>query len=120
MSFLISAKVAGGSRVVALAEESSFAGGGGGVEISGADSPSGPSGSDSRSRFSSFEATDWVRREPGGRRREVIGEIRVVGVDEGVSEGLDCVPCVRLVPVRGVSGGDGFPNRPGEEGATTN
>jgi hypothetical protein len=61
MSLLISAKVAGGSLVglAALVEESSFAGRGGGVEISsGPDSPSGPSGSDSRSRFSSLETTD--------------------------------------------------------------
>ena len=91
MSLLISAKVAGGSLVglVALVEESSFAGGGGGVEISsGPDSPSGPSGSDSRSKSWSFETTDWPRREPVGRRREVIGEIRLVVGVEVVVEGL--------------------------------
>ena len=61
---------------------SSFAGGGGGAIVSGAVSPKGPRGSDSRSNSSSLETTDWPRREPGGRRREEIGEVRVVrGVD---------------------------------------
>lgn len=66
-----------------MERESSFAGGGGGAIVSGAVSPRGPRGSDSRSSSSSLETTDCPRREPGGRRREEIGEFRDVvrGVD---------------------------------------
>lgn len=52
--------------------------------VSGVDSPRGPRGSESRSKSSSFEITDWPRREPVGRRRDARGEERgaeVGGVD---------------------------------------
>lgn len=73
-SDLISAKVVGGCRGVRVEGESSFAGGGGGATLSVAFSPRGPRGSDSRSKSSNLEMTDWPRREPVGRRREDIGE----------------------------------------------
>ena len=80
--------VGGCIRDVRVGRESSFAGGGGGVAImSGVDSPRGPRGSESRSKSSSFEITDWPRREPVGRRRDASGEERgaeVRGVDVDV------------------------------------
>ena len=48
----------GGCREVRVEGESSFAGGGGGPTVSGAVSPRGPRGSDSRSKSSNFEMTD--------------------------------------------------------------
>lgn len=52
-------------------------------------SPSGPSGSDWISKSSNLEMTDCPRREPGGRRREEMGEVReVVREVEGDVEGL--------------------------------
>ena len=64
----------GGCRESRVDGESSFAGGGGGAIVSGEVSPRGPRGSDSRSKSSNFEMTDWPRRDPVGRRRDVIGE----------------------------------------------
>jgi hypothetical protein len=83
-SDFISAKVVGGCLVTLVAGESSFAGRGGGATMSGADSPKGPRGSDSISKSSNFETIDWAKREPVGRRREAIGDMRVVVVVRGV------------------------------------
>jgi hypothetical protein len=68
---------------------SSFAGGGGGATISGAGSPRGPRGSDSKSKSSNLETIDWPRREPVGRRREVIGDDLVAVVVRGVEVVVD-------------------------------
>jgi len=84
----------GGCLVALVTEESSFAGGGGGATISDADSPKGPRGSDSKSKSSSLETMDWAKREPGGRRREAIGDVRVVVEARGADvdpEGLASV-----------------------------
>jgi hypothetical protein len=60
ISALISENVVAGCCLVCRADgESSFAGGGGGATVSDPPvSPSGPSGSDSKSKSSSFETTD--------------------------------------------------------------
>jgi hypothetical protein len=91
ISDLISANVVGGCLVTLGAGESSFAGGGGGAMTSGADSPNGPRGSDSKSRSSNLETIDWAKREPVGRRREAIGDVRLadeVRVVDAETEGL--------------------------------
>jgi hypothetical protein len=80
ISDFISANVVAGCLDVRTEGVSSFAGGGGGATSSGADSPSGPRGSDSKSNSSNFDVTDCPRREPVGRRREVIGDLVVVVV----------------------------------------
>lgn len=89
--------------------ESSFAGGGGGATISGADSPSGPRGSDAKSKSSILDTTtDWPRRELVGRRRDVSGEARFVLVVRGVDVVVKGFCCM----VDRFDGGDDDPNRP--------
>jgi hypothetical protein len=90
ISALISKNVVGGAlRVV----ESSFAGGGGGGETTSEveGSPRGPRGSDSMSRVSRRVTSDCARREPGGRRREEIGEARGAGRSDGVEADMEDV-----------------------------
>ena len=57
-SDFISANVVGGCLNGRAEGESSFAGGGGGATISGALSPRGPRGSESKSKSSNLETTD--------------------------------------------------------------
>jgi hypothetical protein len=89
ISDLISENVVAGARGVG---EPSFAGGGGGggaiiSEVEGA--PRGPRGSDSRSRDSRRETTDFARREPVGRRREEIWDVIGGGRREGVEADME-------------------------------
>jgi hypothetical protein len=93
ISDLISANVVGGCLATLGAGESSFAGGGGGATTSGADSPKGPRGSDSKSRSSNLETMDCAKREPVGRRREAMGDVRLadeVRVVDALTDGLAC------------------------------
>jgi hypothetical protein len=91
ISDLISANVVGGCLATLGAGESSFAGGGGGATSSGADSPKGPRGSDSKSRSSNLETMDCAKREPVGRRCEAIADVRLadeVRAVDAETEGL--------------------------------
>ena len=96
----------GGCLVALVTGESSFAGGGGGVTTSGADSPRGPRGSDSKFKSSSLETMDWAKREPGGRRREAIGDVRVVVEARGVDVDPEGLASVEVRPAERGPGDD--------------
>ena len=88
-----------------------MAGGGGGATISGADSPRGPRGSESKSNSSSLETTDWPKRDPVGRRRELIGEERGVVVVRGGGRLIEGF-CCNVERLDGTEGcGDVEPNK---------